>query len=54
MGHRLFVTHAAQGFDLPQRPLIPGNGTGLYYNRARYYSPQLQRFVSEDPSGSRA
>jgi RHS repeat-associated protein len=25
--------------------------TGLYYNRARYYSPQLGRFVSEDPLG---
>lgn len=23
--------------------------TGLYYYRARYYHPQLQRFVSEDP-----
>jgi RHS repeat-associated protein len=27
------------------------NGTGLYYYRARYYSPQLGRFVSEDPVG---
>jgi RHS repeat-associated protein len=27
------------------------DGTGLYYNRARYYSPQLQRFISEDPIG---
>ena len=25
------------------------DGTGLYYYRARYYSPQLQRFISEDP-----
>jgi RHS repeat-associated protein len=25
--------------------------TGLYYNIARYYSPQLQRFISQDPSG---
>lgn len=25
------------------------DGTGLYYNRARYYSPSLQRFISEDP-----
>ena len=25
--------------------------TGLYYNRARYYSPQSGRFVSEDPLG---
>ncbi len=25
--------------------------TGLYYYRARYYSPLLQRFISEDPIG---
>lgn len=25
------------------------DGTGLYYYRARYYSPRLQRFLSEDP-----
>ena len=28
--------------------------TGLYYYRARYYSPTLQRFVSQDPIGFRA
>jgi RHS repeat-associated protein len=27
------------------------DGTGLYYYRARYYSPGLQRFISEDPIG---
>jgi RHS repeat-associated protein len=27
------------------------DGTGLYYYRARYYSPTLQRFISEDPLG---
>ncbi len=27
------------------------DGTGLYYYRARYYSPQWQRFLSEDPIG---
>jgi RHS repeat-associated protein len=27
------------------------DGTGLYFNRARYYSPALQRFISEDPIG---
>ncbi len=25
------------------------DGTGLYFYRARYYSPQLKRFISEDP-----
>ena len=27
------------------------DGSGLYYYRARYYNPELQRFVSEDPIG---
>ena len=27
------------------------DGTGMMYYRARYYSPQIQRFVSEDPIG---
>lgn len=27
------------------------DGTGLYYYRARYYDPQLKRFISEDPIG---
>jgi RHS repeat-associated protein len=27
------------------------DGTGLYYYRARFFSPALQRFVSEDPAG---
>jgi RHS repeat-associated protein len=27
------------------------DGTGLYFNRARYYNPTLQRFLSEDPAG---
>lgn len=25
--------------------------TGLYFYRARYYSPEMQRFISEDPIG---
>jgi RHS repeat-associated protein len=27
------------------------DGTGLYYYRARYYSPTWQRYISEDPIG---
>ena len=27
------------------------DGTGLYYYRARYYSPVRQRFISQDPIG---
>lgn len=27
------------------------DGTGVYYYRARYYNPQLQRFISSDPIG---
>lgn len=30
------------------------DGTGLYFYRARYYSPTLQRFISEDPMGFNA
>jgi RHS repeat-associated protein len=29
------------------------DGTGLYYLRARYYDPNLQRFIHEDPIGFR-
>jgi len=29
------------------------DGTGLYFYRARYYSPNQQRFISEDPIGLR-
>lgn len=29
------------------------DGSGLFYYRARYYSPRLGRFVSEDPIGFR-
>jgi RHS repeat-associated protein len=27
------------------------DGTGLYYNRARYYMPNVGRFISQDPIG---
>jgi RHS repeat-associated protein len=30
------------------------DGTGLLYYRARYYSPRLHRFLSEDPAGLRS
>ena len=30
------------------------DGTGLYYFRARYYDPRVQRFASEDPIGFEA
>jgi RHS repeat-associated protein len=36
----------ANAFDYTGRE---DDGTGLKYYRARYYSPKLQRFVSEDP-----
>ena len=29
------------------------DATGLYFYRARYYNPQVQRFISEDPIGVR-
>ncbi|NOS81046.1 MAG: RHS repeat-associated core domain-containing protein, partial [Nitrospira sp.] len=29
------------------------DGSGLYYYRARYYHPRLQRFIAEDPIGFR-
>jgi RHS repeat-associated protein len=31
-----------------------GGGVDVYYNRARFYDPQLGRFTSEDPLGYRA
>ncbi len=31
------------------QPVLSGVEGGLYYYRARYYSPELQRFISEDP-----
>jgi RHS repeat-associated protein len=39
--------------DLAQSTTLDNSsdGTSLYYYRARYYHPQLQRFISEDPIG---
>jgi uncharacterized protein RhaS with RHS repeats len=35
----------------PDYAVVSDDGTGIYYYRARYYHPQLQRFISEDPIG---
>ncbi len=44
------VTITGEASDNPfQYTGRENNGTGLYYYRARYYSPELQRFISEDP-----
>jgi RHS repeat-associated protein len=46
------VTVAGESSDNPfQYTGRENDGTGLYYYRARYYSPELQRFISEDPFG---
>jgi len=29
------------------------DGSGMYYDRARYYHPRMQRFIAEDPIGFR-
>jgi RHS repeat-associated protein len=41
-------TSTTNSFAYTGRELDAGN---LYYYRARYYNPQLQRFISEDPIG---
>ncbi|OGW55567.1 MAG: hypothetical protein A2Y81_05590 [Nitrospirae bacterium RBG_13_43_8] len=44
------VTITGEASDNPfQYTGRENDGTGLYYYRARYYSPELQRFISEDP-----
>jgi RHS repeat-associated protein len=44
------VTVSGEASDNPfQYTGRENDETGLYYYRARYYSPELQRFISEDP-----
>ncbi len=46
------VTITGEASDNPfQYTGRENDGTGLYYYRARYYSPEMQRFISEDPIG---
>ncbi|WP_217333072.1 RHS repeat-associated core domain-containing protein [Rhodanobacter sp. C05] len=45
-------TNNSAGFTNPyQYTGREADGPGLYYYRARYYSPELGRFISEDPMG---
>jgi RHS repeat-associated protein len=49
-----FGATTATGASTPSELQFTGrenDGTGLYYYRARYYHPTLQRFISEDPIG---
>jgi RHS repeat-associated protein len=49
-----FGTTTTAGASSANRSQYTGrenDGTGLYYYRARYYHPQLPRFISEDPIG---
>ena len=57
---RLSTLTSRSGRQLPRaRPVTnpfqytgrENDATGLYYYRARYYSPTLRRFISEDPLG---
>lgn len=36
---------------LHREPITNTGGHGLYYMRARWYDPELSRFISEDPIG---
>ena len=45
------VTITGSDYNAFQYTGRENDGTGLYYYRARYYSPEMRRFVSEDPIG---
>lgn len=45
------TTVTGSAFSPYQYTARENDGTGLYYYRARFYSPSLQRFISEDPIG---
>jgi RHS repeat-associated protein len=45
------TTTGAENNNSAQYTGRENDGTGLQYNRARYYSSTLQRFISEDPLG---
>jgi RHS repeat-associated protein len=43
------ILHGASNSNSYQFTRRENDGAGLYYYRARYYSPASQRFLSEDP-----
>lgn len=45
------TTSGASSFNSYQYTGRENDATGLYYYRARYYSPTLQRFIAQDPIG---
>lgn len=45
------TTNSAASDNAVQYTGRENDGIGLYYYRGRYYSPTLQRFISEDPIG---
>ena len=47
------LEHQQEGTPNPLRYMAReiDAATGLYYVRARWYDPSLERFVSEDPTG---
>lgn len=48
------TTEAGKASDNPyQFTGRENDGTGLQYNRARYYSPAMARFITQDPAGYR-